>query len=1092
MSSRSSEEVDNARGRLRGARADFVASLGRKVHDARELIAALEKDPSSKQARDELRRRLHALGAGTRLLRFEAMSRSLQKALGVLDHGAIRGSLRERDVAIVAQVIHDLPALAWVQTSPSPPPPSPDPPGEPSGTPDVSDVAEEAVAPSVGAMPIAVLVVGDETLADALGEDGALRPRTFESERTDDAPTALQLARTYAPDLMLVDLDLPQAAELVDALLLDPLTESVPIVVVGTFVTADDAARVVARGVARVLSRPVAPDALARALDEILDAARELRATRITLGEPTLEQLVARLSEELSRGLLEGVDRAARSCPIPLGEGTAVLSALWSAIARVQAIVSEKTVGAVHFEGVGPEGAVIALAPWLRGDVPGSERLVGRGRGSEAEVHLQGRRVMVADDDPGVTWFMSDLLRTAGCEVHEAFDGTSALALAQRIQPELVVSDILMPGMDGFALSRALRRDVALRDVPVILLSWKEDLLQRSRELGASAAAYMRKETDSHSILARVREVLRPRARIEMRLRGEGEVRGRLDGVTARLLLELVGVARSDARLAVRDASYLYEIEIRGGVPRKATRTGSDGGYQRGRRVLASLLGVGAGRFVVSPGAGPIRGELSGTLFEQLAPPIAVARGAVAASTGARTMNVGRIGLDPASLEDYLRATPEPTRAMIQRLAEGASPRQMLLAGEVSPALMEDVLVDLASRGAILAVEGPDGVDLLTPAVEAALSVLSGDPTQVRRGRFESIAPGDSPPPVQPAAPHDDTPSSLEDAVMREVSERSPSPGGARVPASDPPPIVEPGALRKRSLNPPPNDRDAVDTAKARVTTMTFPPEVVVLGMALGAEPFPVSPTAPSAAIASSPTPTSAQAEGEPESRPPSGLEPEPEYDTDVEAMYAPPFALTAQRPPPPVWGAPAPTLADPTRPIPLSHPPPAASPAEDLAPRPPRMPRRSPWSILAALSSLALLTVALLHLENGQTHRTPAPAMSTPRSVTLPPAPPARLPTSPTALPTAATSSGAMIDPGDELPPRAEVPPGYGLIEVEAPAGTPVRIDGAIAGLGPAASLVAAPGSHEVRVELDGHSTQEVIEVRPGKTTRVRSAPGP
>src|SRR5579884_3710916 len=119
-----------------------------------------------------------------------------------------------------------------------------------------------------------------------------------------------------------------------------------------------------------------------------------------------------------------------------------------------------------------------------------------------------------------------------------------------------------MPGMDGFALSRALHRDVALRDVPVILLSWKEDLLQRVRELGASAAAYMRKESGSRAILARVREVLRPRARMEARLRAEGEVRGRLDGLTPRVLLDLVCRLRGDARVALRDASYLYEVEL--------------------------------------------------------------------------------------------------------------------------------------------------------------------------------------------------------------------------------------------------------------------------------------------------------------------------------------------------------------------------------------------------------------------------------------------------------------------------------------------------------------------------------------------------
>ena len=51
----------------------------------------------------------------------------------------------------------------------------------------------------------------------------------------------------------------------------------------------------------------------------------------------------------------------------------------------------------------------------------------------------------------------------------------------------MIVSDILMPGLDGFALCREIKRDVALSDVPVILLSWKEDLLQRVRELKPDA-----------------------------------------------------------------------------------------------------------------------------------------------------------------------------------------------------------------------------------------------------------------------------------------------------------------------------------------------------------------------------------------------------------------------------------------------------------------------------------------------------------------------------------------------------------------------------------------------------------------------------
>ena len=112
MSSGSPDAKDSGGSRLGGARADFVASLGRKVQDARELVAALEDDPSSRPARDELRRKLHALGSGARLLRFEAMGRSLAEALTVLERGAKAGALREADVAFVAQVIDDLPALA--------------------------------------------------------------------------------------------------------------------------------------------------------------------------------------------------------------------------------------------------------------------------------------------------------------------------------------------------------------------------------------------------------------------------------------------------------------------------------------------------------------------------------------------------------------------------------------------------------------------------------------------------------------------------------------------------------------------------------------------------------------------------------------------------------------------------------------------------------------------------------------------------------------------------------------------------------------------------------------------------------------------
>jgi CheY-like chemotaxis protein len=752
-----------------------------------------------------------------------------------------------------------------------------------------------------------------------------------------------------------------------------------------------------------------------------------------------------------------------------------------------------------------------------------------RGRGAAGDVRLHGRVVVVADDDPGVTWFISDLLRTAGCEVYEALDGQTALETAFRVHPELVVSDILMPGLDGFALSRALRRDVALRDVPVILLSWKEDLLQRVRELGASAAAYMRKESDSRSILARVREVLRPRARIEMRLRGDGEVRGRLDGLTPRLLLELVGAVRKDARVSVRDATCLYEIEIRNGAPRKATRTASDGSYVSGERAVATLLGVGAGRFVVTPSVEPIRGELAGSLFEMLARPIASARGAVAATTGARAMQVERIVLDAAGLAEYLSATPDPARTLVQHLARGASPRQMLLAGEVSPSLLEDVLVDLSARGSIRAVEGPEGEDFLGPAVEASMAQLAGGPRARRtmppnarpsvpavpavvrpraRPQAQAPAPPSRPPPT-PSVEPEGPPSSLEDAVMREISDRSPTPGEARIASRPATPIVEPSQLRKRPSSNPPDEEDDEPAmlSEERTAWPSIPPDAVVPATAPSDEIGPASSSARQLAAAAQAVetteppqlpvaPSTTPAAHEPPAPPVAVVPPVPEASETIEDIepeppsYKSPFdagttqpLLPAPAPPPPAPAPPPPAPAPPPPPLPLPKvertvPLPAVSrPAPAEPPKP--APKRRPWAFVAAFAILGVSIGAVVRM-NGNEERADGPTV---RIVPVSAAP-ATASVAPVAHP-----SAPPFDPSD-LPPGAEVPPGFGLVEVATTAGSRVRIDGAVAGTGPIVDIVAAPGFHEVRIDQDSGDDKQVVEVRAGKTTRVRSAP--
>jgi CheY-like chemotaxis protein len=377
------------------------------------------------------------------------------------------------------------------------------------------------------------------------------------------------------------------------------------------------------------------------------------------------------------------------------------------------------------------------MAPWL--DAPdvttvASKRGLGRAARAETETSLEKLRVLVADDDAAVCWFLAGVLKTAGATVYEARDGERALEIAKHVNPDLIISDILMPRMDGFNLSRIVRRDVVLRDVPIVLLSWKEDLLQRVRELGADADGYLRKEASAGAIVQRAKELVRQRRRVAQRIATQGEVRGRLDGLTTHTLLRLVCQLRESSTVSVRDASYLYEVEIRGGKPIRATRTALDGSFERGAGVLAALLGAGDGRFSVSPpredgDVGPVRHELSGSLTDQVMPVVASARAAQRLLSGANLMRVQRVEVDDEAIQSYLAATPHAARTIVETVARGACPRDLVTNGAASARLLEDVLIDAAVHGGIIQILDASGEDRLPGATALELAILRGERT---------------------------------------------------------------------------------------------------------------------------------------------------------------------------------------------------------------------------------------------------------------------------------------------------------------------------------------------------------------------------
>jgi CheY-like chemotaxis protein len=106
------------------------------------------------------------------------------------------------------------------------------------------------------------------------------------------------------------------------------------------------------------------------------------------------------------------------------------------------------------------------------------------------------QRVLIVDDDPNARALCSINLLLEGIEVLEAEDGHRGLARARLETPDLVVTDVAMPGLDGFELAEALRSDGNTARIPLIFLSGEVDAANKARAQALGALAYVTKPFD--------------------------------------------------------------------------------------------------------------------------------------------------------------------------------------------------------------------------------------------------------------------------------------------------------------------------------------------------------------------------------------------------------------------------------------------------------------------------------------------------------------------------------------------------------------------------------------------------------------------
>ena len=117
-------------------------------------------------------------------------------------------------------------------------------------------------------------------------------------------------------------------------------------------------------------------------------------------------------------------------------------------------------------------------------------------------------KILCVDDDPLILQLNGDILRFHGYKVLTALDGASALEIAARERPALVLLDIMMPGMDGFEVCRRLKADPVLRSIPIIILTAMTDTKLNVRAFDAGAELALRKPAEPAMVLRTVEAAL--------------------------------------------------------------------------------------------------------------------------------------------------------------------------------------------------------------------------------------------------------------------------------------------------------------------------------------------------------------------------------------------------------------------------------------------------------------------------------------------------------------------------------------------------------------------------------------------------------
>src|SRR3982750_3214939 len=119
-------------------------------------------------------------------------------------------------------------------------------------------------------------------------------------------------------------------------------------------------------------------------------------------------------------------------------------------------------------------------------------------------VKMSIKKILVVDDSPTERYVLNDMLTKAGFVVVACNSGEDAIAKAKQVMPDLILMDVVMPGLNGFQATRAISRDVDTRTIPIILCTSKSQETDKIWGLRQGARDYVVKPVDRDELLGKI------------------------------------------------------------------------------------------------------------------------------------------------------------------------------------------------------------------------------------------------------------------------------------------------------------------------------------------------------------------------------------------------------------------------------------------------------------------------------------------------------------------------------------------------------------------------------------------------------------